>query len=75
MNSDITQGNWKELKGKILAKWGKFTENEVEEFKGNLEQIVGKIQKTYGYAKDTAELEFKEFQSTLSDTTNSISKH
>ena len=48
MNSDITQGNWKELKGKILAKWGKFTENEVEEFKGNLEQIVGKIQKTYG---------------------------
>jgi uncharacterized protein YjbJ (UPF0337 family) len=65
MNKDIGEGNWKELKGKIRAKWGKLTDDEIETLKGNLDQLTAKIQKTYGLAKDKAEAEFKAFKNTF----------
>ncbi len=66
MNKDIAKGSWTETKGKIKAKWAKLTENEIEELKGNLENLVGKVQKTYGYAKEKAEQEFKDFKASIS---------
>ena len=65
MNKDIAQGNWNELKGKIKTKWAKLTDDDVESFKGNLDQISGKIQKTYGYAKEKADGEYRDFQQSL----------
>ena len=70
MNNDIAQGNWNEIKGKIRAKWGKLTDNEVETLKGNLEQLTSKIQQTYGYAKEKAESEYQEFKQSLAEKTN-----
>ena len=29
MNRDITQGNFKQLKGKIKEQWGKLTDDEI----------------------------------------------
>jgi uncharacterized protein YjbJ (UPF0337 family) len=43
MNNSILQGNWNEIKGKIKSKWGKLTDDDIETFKGNLEQITGKL--------------------------------
>ncbi len=74
MNSDIAQGNWTEIKGKIKTKWAKFTDNDVEAFKGNLDQIVGKVQQTYGFAKEKAEKEFQDFKNSLSTATSSGTK-
>lgn len=65
MNGDTIQGAWTELKGKIKTKWAKFTDSDLDEVKGNLEQIVGKLQKTYGYAKDKANEEYLEFKKSL----------
>ena len=56
MNQDRAQGEWTELKGKIKAKWGKLTDDDLEEAKGNLEVVKGKIQKAYGYKKEKAEV-------------------
>ncbi len=66
MNKDTVQGNWKELKGKIKTKWAKLTDNDVDALKGDLEKLSGTLQKTYGYAKDKAEKEYKEFKLSLS---------
>ena len=30
MNSDQMQGQWKELKGKVLAQWGKLTDDDFQ---------------------------------------------
>ena len=68
MNTDTVQGNWTELKGKIKAKWAKFTDNDIEAFKGNLEQIAGKVQQIYGYAKEKAEQEYQDFKKSLTTT-------
>lgn len=66
MNQDTAQGNWTELKGKIKAKWAKLADNDIDEIKGNMENIAGKIQKAYGYAKERAEQEYKDFKAALS---------
>lgn len=68
MNKDTAEGVWTETKGKIRSKWANFTDNDVEEIKGNLEQIAGKLQKTYGWAKEKAEQEYKEFIASLSES-------
>ena len=61
MNWDSISGQWKQMKGKVREKWGKLTDDEVEQIGGKKDQLVGKIQERYGYAKDQAEKEVNEF--------------
>ncbi len=61
MNIDILKGQWKEIKGGIKAKWGKLTDDDLTEIGGNEEKLIGILQKRYGYSKDDAEKEYKEF--------------
>lgn len=55
MNWDIVKGNWKDLKGKVREEWGDLTDDEVEQMKGDRDQMVGTVQKKYGWAKSDAE--------------------
>jgi uncharacterized protein YjbJ (UPF0337 family) len=55
MNSDIMQGNWKQLKGKAKAMWGKITDDDFDVMDGKREELSGKIQKAYGITRDEAE--------------------
>jgi uncharacterized protein YjbJ (UPF0337 family) len=48
-------GNIKQWKGKLKEQWGKLTDDDVDQFDGRREQLVGKIQERYG--KDRAEVE------------------
>ena len=41
---DKVQGNWKQLHGTVRHQWGKLTHNDVEEIKGDVEVMAGKIQ-------------------------------
>jgi uncharacterized protein YjbJ (UPF0337 family) len=61
MNWDTISGQWKQMKGKVREKWGKLTDDEVEQIGGAKDRLVGKIQERYGYAKDQAEKEVNEF--------------
>lgn len=61
MNKDIFQGSWEELKGKIKKNWAKFTDDDLQEIEGNQQEIYGKLQKHYGYTKERAEKEIKDF--------------
>lgn len=58
MNSDIAEGKWKKIKGKVQEKWGKLTDDDYDRIKGQKEQFVGLIQERYGKNKDEAEKEF-----------------
>jgi uncharacterized protein YjbJ (UPF0337 family) len=55
MNKDIIQGNWTELKGKALKTWGKLTDDDLDVIEGRREELVGRLQARYGWAKDEAE--------------------
>jgi len=61
MNTDIIQGNWTEIKGKLRQQWGKLTDDDVSTMKGTYEELEGKLQATYGYQKDQAKKEIDVF--------------
>ena len=62
MNQDTLQGNWKQLKGKAKERWGKLTDDELDQVEGRSEQLAGKIQEKYGKSKDEAEREVQDFK-------------
>jgi uncharacterized protein YjbJ (UPF0337 family) len=40
--------------GKVKEQWGKLTDDELDQIKGQRDQLEGKIQERYGIAKDQA---------------------
>ena len=65
MNEDRIKGQWKQLSGKLKAKWGKLTDDDLRVAEGNSEYLAGRIQERYGVAKDEAEKQVKEFDRSL----------
>jgi uncharacterized protein YjbJ (UPF0337 family) len=61
MNEDILKGKWNEIKGGVKEKWGKLTDDDLAMVEGKKEKLLGLLQQKYGYAKDKAEQEYKEF--------------
>lgn len=52
MNWDQAKGNWKQFKGQVKQKWGKLTDDELDIIDGKREELAGKLQAHYGYAKE-----------------------
>jgi uncharacterized protein YjbJ (UPF0337 family) len=65
MNKDILEGQWKQIKGKVKAKWAKFTDDDLDYISGRSEELKGTIQKRYGMKKDEADKEYDAFVKTL----------
>jgi uncharacterized protein YjbJ (UPF0337 family) len=65
MNWDRIEGSWKQFAGKVKAKWGKLTDDHITQINGKRDQLVGKIQESYGITKDEAEKQVKEWESTV----------
>jgi uncharacterized protein YjbJ (UPF0337 family) len=61
VNWDIIEGNWKQAKGKIKEKWGKLTDDDLDVIAGRRDQLIGLLQKRYGYTKDEAEKDLDSF--------------
>ena len=55
MNKDIIQGNWTQLKGKALKTWGKLTDDDLDVIAGRQEELIGRLQARYGWAREEAE--------------------
>jgi uncharacterized protein YjbJ (UPF0337 family) len=64
MNSDQASGKWKQLKGAAKERWGKLTDDDLDVINGQTDQLVGKIQERYGIAREAAEKQVKEWDST-----------
>lgn len=63
MNTDMVQGSLKELKGDIKQTWSKLTDDDLNYLDGGVDQIIGKVQKAYGFTKERATEEFDKFKS------------
>ena len=67
MNLDIVKGNWKQVKGKVKAQWGKLTDDQLDVIDGKRVELAGKIQEAYGISKDEAEEQIKAFEKANQD--------
>ncbi len=66
MNTQTIEKNWAELKGMIKTKFGRINDEDVEGLKADLNQLAGKIAKSYGIAKELADRQYEEFKSSVS---------
>ena len=65
MNEDILVGKWKQLRGAIQERWGKLTDDDLDRIEGQSDQMVGLLQEKYGYAREKAQKEYKDFVDSL----------
>jgi len=65
MNWDIIEGKWKQVRGQAKQKWGKLTDDDLDQIGGKRDQLIGKLQERFGYERDRAEREVREWSQTL----------
>ena len=62
MNTDILEGQWKQLKGSVQTEWGKLTDDELDQVEGDANKLAGLIQERYGKSREEAEQAIEEWQ-------------
>lgn len=62
MNEDIIKGKVKQLTGRLKAKWGELTDDDLKLIEGKRDVLVGKLQEKYGLTKEKAEQQIKELE-------------
>ena len=65
MNWDQIKAEWKELRGKARVAWGKLTDDDLEQIRGNRDQLVAALQRRYGLAKEEAQRQVSEWTQKL----------
>ena len=54
-------GDWKQFTGKVKQRWGKLTDDDLTTFGGKSDQLARILQQKYGFGRDQAEREIREF--------------
>jgi len=49
------EGSWNSVKGKLQEKWGQLTDNDLMQFKGDANQLIGAIQAKTGETRRAVE--------------------
>jgi uncharacterized protein YjbJ (UPF0337 family) len=69
MQSDIFEGQWKQMRGELRSWWGKLTDDDLEKIAGKKDKLLGMLQERYGYTRERAEQEverrFKTYEESL----------
>jgi len=55
INRQILEGNWNQFKGQIQKKWSQLTDSDLGEFHGNVDELVGVVQRKTGEGRDAVE--------------------
>ncbi len=55
MNKLEIKGDWNIIKGKLKQKWAKLTDDDLQFIAGKEEELIGRIQKCTGEARENVE--------------------
>lgn len=55
VNAQTLQGSWNEVKGRLRNRWNQLTGDELGSFDGNVDRLVGLIQRKTGEARSAIE--------------------
>ncbi|MGE0589350.1 MAG: CsbD family protein [Cyclobacteriaceae bacterium] len=59
MNKLEFKGNWNELKGKLMQKYGQLTDDDLAFAEGKEDELIGRIQRKLGKTKDEIQREIE----------------
>ena len=68
LNDNIIEGKWKLVKGEIQKAWGKLTDDELEQTKGNVTQLTGLVQQRYGENQESIRTRINDWITEFGDT-------
>ena len=71
-NETTVKGKWTEIKGEMQKIWGKITNDELEQTKGDIKSIAGLVQQRYGDNKEIFEQKFSEIVNRFDETKDKI---
>lgn len=60
-NQQQLAGNWKEIKGAVKQRWGQLTDQEIMSAEGDMERLIGLIQRKTGEAREKIEHFLEEY--------------
>lgn len=55
MNEDTLKGQWNQLKGNLRKQWGRLTDDDIDQIKGDRDILLGKLQEYYGKNREQNE--------------------
>ncbi len=64
MNWDQIQGRWKQASGSIQKQWGKLTNDDLDQIRGDRTRLAGILQERYGTAKEEVERQIDQWAET-----------
>jgi uncharacterized protein YjbJ (UPF0337 family) len=74
LNQQTLEGNWNEIKGKIHEKWGQLTQDDLQKARGNVDQLVGVIQRKTGEARERVEQFLNDLSSDGAGTVSKVAE-
>ncbi len=63
MNTSARQVNFSHLKSRIKQQWRRLTDEEIDELEGRTEILASRLQECYGWDREEAERQVREFKS------------
>jgi uncharacterized protein YjbJ (UPF0337 family) len=69
MTQDTLKDEWAELRGRVRKRWGKLTDDDIDQIGGDREALVGKLQERYGRTREQVERWFGEWRASLQGET------
>ena len=71
-SEQILEGNWNEIKGKLRQKWAQLTDDDLLQFGGDADEIIGIIQRKTGEAREAIELYLQEVSGSAAAATGTV---
>lgn len=65
LNKDIMVGKWGKLKGRVKQRWGRLSDESLDQIAGHYDELAHLIRERYGYTKEKARQEVDEFIESL----------
>jgi uncharacterized protein YjbJ (UPF0337 family) len=59
-------GNWNQFKKHVKHKWGKLTDQDLDEINGNPIRLIAKLEERYGWKGEHAKESLRQFEHELS---------
>ncbi len=74
MSQDTFSSQWHDIKDFVKKEWDQISDVDLKKINGKKDELIGLLQKKYGYAKDIAEARVSEFMENLEDKVSEQTK-
>jgi uncharacterized protein YjbJ (UPF0337 family) len=73
-NQQILEGDWNAIKGKLQEKWGQLTDSDLPQIRGDVDQLVGTIQRKTGEGREAIERYLQEMSGSAASAIGTASE-